>query len=250
MSVVFDIETGPLSMDRLKEVLPPFAPTAKDPGEFDESTVKLGVMKDAEKIRAKIEECRAKHAAAVAEYQDYLSVGEEQYWQSVMDRAALSATTGQVLAIGYHGSGKSFIDSVDPQIESNVISRFWAQFVKLRSGGRSMIGFNCNDFDVPFLVQRSIILGIDLPENLLEGGKWLSRTFVDLRSIWSAGSRSSPGTLDLICRCAGLGAKTDGVSGADFSRLFSNPETRQQALDYLSNDLAMTAGLARRVGLM
>ena len=48
MNVIFDIETGPLPIERIKEILPPFDPESlgNPPGEFDPKSVKTGNLKD------------------------------------------------------------------------------------------------------------------------------------------------------------------------------------------------------------
>jgi hypothetical protein len=41
----------------------------------------------------------------------------------------------------------------------------------------------------------------------------------------------------------------EGVTGADFARLFSDPETRPQAIEYLRGDIALTRAIAERFGV-
>ena len=57
--LVFDIETGPLPEDRLREIMPP-CDLLPHPGEFIPGNVKLGQMKDQTKIDAKIADAKAK----------------------------------------------------------------------------------------------------------------------------------------------------------------------------------------------
>lgn len=155
-SVIFDIETGPQDLDHLKQILPAFDPATlgKHPGEFDESAVKHGVTKDPEKIRAKTEECRIKHEAAVKEFEAKLAGGEANYWKVVLERAALDAITGQVVAIGYSGK-KAQVDGIsESRSEATIISAFWKSYTTLAGSGRKLVGFNIADFDIPFLVQR------------------------------------------------------------------------------------------------
>ena len=64
-NLVFDIETGPLPDDVLKERVPPFDEPPR-PGKFDPVTVKLGNLKDEDKIKAKIEAAKKAHAALEA----------------------------------------------------------------------------------------------------------------------------------------------------------------------------------------
>jgi predicted PolB exonuclease-like 3'-5' exonuclease len=138
------------------------------------------------------------------------------------------------------------IDHVQDFTEPELLKRFWANYDKLRKAGRNLVGFNSRDFDVPFIAQRSIMLGVPVPKTLIQNERYLDRTFIDLRDRWGFGGRSS-GTLDLICKACGFGGKPDGITGAHFSKLFSNLETQQQAIDYLVNDLEETYRLAERI---
>lgn len=247
--LVFDIETGPLSLDQLKKVCKPFdASTLKDPGEFDRESVKFGNIKDEAKIAAKVQEAAEKHAKAVADYQTALRDGEANHWKAIQDRAALSAITGEVLAIGYKNAEKVILDHVtEDRPESQLLKKFWDLFGNYRTSGRKMIGFNLEGFDVPFLVRRSLINKVVVPDCVLNG-RYLDSTFVDLMKTWKNTDWKTDGSLDAICRACGIGKKLEGVDGSMFADLFRNDETRERALEYLRCDLLLTWGLAERFG--
>lgn len=248
--VVIDIETASLPIEQIQSILPSFNPKSigKHPGEFDESKVKFGPTKDPEKRKAIVEKNRVKHQESIAEYEDKLLNGESNHWTSIQEDAALDALTGQVLAIGYSGRAVRIEHQIECS-ETDMLSRFWEMFTNCKTQGRQLVGFNLRGFDVPFIYQRSIILGIDIPKGVFNNNRFLSDTFTDLRDLWLASSGQQKGRLDSICRACGIGAKPDGIGGADFARLYRNETTRVMALDYLANDLAMTKALASRFGL-
>lgn len=248
--VVIDIETQSLPMEQIQSILPPFNPKSigKHPGEFDESKVKHGATKDEAKRKAKTEDCRAKHLALIIEYEEKLLNGESDHWKSIQEDAALEALTGQVLAIGYSGKAVRIEHQIECS-ETDMLSRFWEMFTNCKTQGRQLVGFNLRGFDVPFLYQRSIILGIDIPKGVFNNNRFLSDTFTDLRDLWLGSSGQQKGKLDSICRACGIGSKPDGIGGEDFARLYRDETTRRVALDYLANDLAMTKALASRFGL-
>lgn len=247
--VIFDIETGPQSSEQLRKICAPFVPPAH-PGEFDERSVKFGNATKPETIQKKIDEARAKHAEAVENYALDVVEQEKAYWSKIEADAALSALTGEVLAIGYRGE-KVVIDHVEDQTEAAMLAKFWAQYSKLRKAGRKMIGFCINDFDIPFLFQRSLIVGVTVPDYLFSGPqRYLDQTFIDLAKVWAGGKWGAFTKLDLICRAMGIPGKPEGINGGDFARLYRNPETRPVAIDYLANDLEMTWGVADRMGFV
>src|SRR5690606_28125150 len=135
----------------------------------------------------KITEARDRHAADAANYDDRCVAAEAGYWQAVTDRAALAATTGCVIAIGYYNGSRRVFDCIaDDRQESGILGQFWQQFQAFRNNGRQMIGFNIAGFDIPFIAQRSWILGVDVPPEAFTAGGYLDPTFVDLQKVWAA----------------------------------------------------------------
>lgn len=246
--VVFDIETGPLSQDRIREIYPPFDRSSiRHPGEFDPESVKYGPMKDPEKRAAKLEECRAKHAAEVADFDKTLAQSEAAYWKKIFDDAALSAFSGQILAIGYRSDKGTLIHGVDDDVsEQDLLVSFWEQYERFRKNDRQLVGFCIKDFDVPFIAQRSVILGINVPTTLLQNDRYLDRTFIDLRDRWAFGGRPS-GSLNQLCAALGIRGKLEGVTGAMFAELYWNPETRPKAMEYLAEDVRAEYEVAERL---
>jgi len=255
--ISFDIETGPLPVERLKEILPPFDPSSigPHPGIFKSESVKLGNLKDAKKIAEKIDSAQVAHDKAVAEYEEKKANGEPSYWQSIVDDAALSAITGQVVAIGYQGKKETLHLAVDGITEHQLLVQFWKIYQQGRSEKRSLVGFNIKAFDVPFICQRSWILGVPVPPTITTMTGFLDPVFVDLAERWKAGNRGAwgkPGfgTLDTIAKALGIPGKPDDCKGAEFAqKLWGSAEDRAIAAAYLSSDLRMTAEVAERLGV-
>lgn len=248
--VIFDIETGPLPDEQLRKIIPPFdRNTFPPPRDFDPSTIKygnLGEAKRAEKLQAE----QKKHADAVQNYAADLAAKQYEYWAEATSKAALSALTGEVLAIGYRGE-KRLIDCVgDETPEAALLARFWSQYRNLRKAGRKMVGYNIAFFDVPFLVQRSWLHGVAVPDTVFtHPGRYLDPTYIDLAQVWSGSARNGFVKLDTIAKAFGLDGKPDGINGGDFARLFHNPDTRHEAIAYLEGDIDMTYEIAVRVGV-
>lgn len=225
-AIIFDIETGPASDEVITELFVP-----KTMAEF-------------------IGDRNWKEETKQAKYAEYLASARDEFKRS----AALSALSGQVLAIGYktaekktiHGQGETGANGI-VLTEHAILTRFWQLYQQSRQASNNMIGFNIADFDIPFLVRRSIVLGISVPKCLFAQGKYLDSLFVDLRKVWQAGQYNGVGSLDAICRACGIGAKTEGVDGSMFCELWNGgSEKRAIARQYLFNDLDMTWELASR----
>lgn len=244
-SLVFDIETGA----RPWEEIEPFYCQPPHPGEFDESLVRYGNTKDPAKRREKLEEAREKHAAMVAKW---LS-GNEEARAECLGKAALSPLTGRVLAIGYlNGVCGLRLDHIDNAVggEHGLLSRFWECYGANRHQGR-LVGHNIYGFDLPFLVRRSWLLGVDVPGDVLRDGRYWAKTFVDTMAAWGCGVYGERVSLDSLASYFGAPGKLDGVTGADFARLYyGEPEDRAKSLDYLEADLRATWAVANRMGVL
>lgn len=210
----FDIETGGLPPERIREIAPPFRDEAVKVGN-------LGIEKAVEKI----------NAAKIA------------HFDRIEREAALNAEYGEVLAIGY-------TDGTSPATltgkETDLLTMFWVRLSAAINAGRYKelwAGHNCAGFDLPFLLRRSYICGVSPPVGLLERGRYWADIFVDTMELFAAGEYRRTISLDRFCKACGLEGKTG--SGAHFAETFaSDPEA---ALEYLRNDLRITHALASRV---
>jgi predicted PolB exonuclease-like 3'-5' exonuclease len=207
-TITFDIETGASSRAEIAELKPDFEAPSN--------------WKDPDKIRAYIE-------------------AKEADWHQ---QAALSATTGRVLSIGYIEEGGEFraLASGD---EASDIAAFWNVITHYGAITHRLVGFNSNSFDLPFLIRRSWKLGIRPPATLMSG-RYLNHNCVDLLDLWRCGNREDRISLDKLARFLGIGGKNG--NGAEFASLFSM--NREAALRYLENDVLLTRRCAQVLGVL
>lgn len=221
--VIFDIETGPLPADELAAAIPP----------FDPSSVKVGNTKDPEKIAAKIAEAQAEYEA------------------NAVERAALDPLTGRVLEIGYfHVREQEYdLDRSDGSkaSEKKLLVSFWAATKFAFDGSANLVGHNIHGFDLPFLIQRSWLLGAPVPplSELLQRGRYWRECFVDTMQLWACGKYNSFTGLDRLTKAFGLGGKNG--SGADFAKLWESDPKAAEA--YLRKDLDLTYQVAKKLGV-
>lgn len=259
--LVFDIETGSLPDTELSALCPAFEPTPH-PGEFDPSQVKYGNTKDEAKRATILAEAREKHSAEVANYDHVCRVLAEQHFTKFKSRAALDPTTGRVVAVGYQSADTGKVAISDGKgDESTILTEFWAKYLKCRQqpgSPRKMVGCNIFGFDLPFLIRRSWMLGVDVPASVVVNRRYFDQLFVDLREVWLLGQKwgDCESKLDTMARALGVGSKSNGegvngCTGADFARLWGGTAAeRELAIAYLKNDLELTAGVAKRLGVV
>ena len=205
--IIFDIETSALPLEEIEKYCPGF----EAPGNY----------KDEAKIQSYIAEKR-------------------KDW---FEKAALSPTTGFVLAVGYLVDGDFNVLASGDEAED--ISAFWALIQRNKALIDHIIGFNIASFDIPFLVRRSWRLGVPIPRTLFHG-RYLNESFVDLLGVWRCGNRESTISLDGLARFLNVGEKSR--SGKDFAALWESDRTA--ALSYLQNDLKLTELCAERMGIL
>ena len=253
--LAFDVETGPLPQDELDALMRHYSPAFDDepPGDFDPSTVKYGNTKDEAKRREKLEAAKAAHEKAVSDWRANRNRAEFQWRQEFIHLAPLSPITGRVLAIGYcDAGGQVSID--DGPDEATIIDNWLTEFTDAHASGGRLVGFHILGFDVPFLIRRAWKLGLDVPPCLRPRELHRNPTLVDLLDVWKCGTRDTAwhvdNKLDTVARFFGLGGKLDGISGADFHRLWNgSPAEREKAVAYLEKDVQLTLAIAKAMGV-
>lgn len=202
--------------------------------------------KDPAKIREKIDTARSdfesrKSAAALA-----ASEAESVQFQQYRDRAALSALTGRVLAIGWQAGEKyDVFELAKFPSEREMIAAFFDFVCERLVRDITFVGHNILKFDMPFLIRRAWALGLDVSAVLrFDILQYHPNFFIDTMKIWGDNIK-----LDTLAGFFGTTRKNG--HGANFHRLyFGSEEERAQALEYLQNDVRMTCDVARRMGVI
>lgn len=223
--ICFDIETEPLAEDVLRQMMP----------EFDEAGVAVGNLKDPQKIAEKIAAAKANHEARFIE------------------RAALDPITSRVLIVSYHSDAGTAIQARDDgpngPSEEKLLTDFWTTASKARAKQRSLVGVFIHGFDLPFLMRRSWLLGIDVPTWVRSGRYW-DKTFVDLCDVWQCGQKFGEvsASFETLARAFGTPGKPDDCTGKLFYQTWR--ENREAAINYAKSDVQQPAQWARQMGIL
>lgn len=207
MKITFDIETGPLPASVLIERFNPTFEAAKN-------------IKDPDKIAADI-------AAKKAEW---------------LDKSALHAERGEILAIGYKVNDQP-IEIIEGEEPGLLIA--WLSVMNNRKS-HVFHGFNILDFDLPFIRRRCVINGIRFP--FYDSGDkwkpWKVATY-DAMKDWCFGNYREFVSLNTVARALGVGVKNG--SGDMFHELYKTD--KEKARDYLRNDVQLTYDVCERLTL-
>lgn len=194
-----------------------------------------------------LEELRGKQnwgdETAARRHAEYLA----GYDESLLEDAALDWKTANVFAIGFmeDTGGKPDIIQDD---EASLLREFWDRWWHLTLP-EHLYGWNIIDFDLPFIVHRSWVLRVHTDPFIHRYNQVWDERVRDLMLRDTMGNRQAKyRSLNEVAKEFGVGQKPEGVSGADFARLWV--EDRAAAEAYLANDLEMTRRIAVRMGLL
>jgi DNA polymerase elongation subunit (family B) len=187
----------------------------------------------------------------------------EAHLLDLKDGLGFSPLTGRIVAIGLYdverAQGVVFYDTkgtedtevdtgeyvLKPRTEAAMLRDFW-------EGAKSydtFVTFNGRGFDVPFLLLRSMALGITPTRDLMEGRYlYQQRTaqHIDLQDQLSFyGALPRRHSLHLFCRACGMVSPKQEVSGDDVATLYQE-EKYQDIARYNAKDVVATTELYLR----
>lgn len=134
--------------------------------------------------------------------------------------------------------------------EKRVLEIFWKTVEKYK--GCVLISFNGRNFDAPFLMLRSAILGVKPSRNLMEGTKFSYANHIDLLDELTFYTPSSYGAtrrfnFDFYTRAFGLQSpKGEGIDGSLVSVFYNNGDYKTIA-NYCLRDVDATWKLFLRI---
>jgi predicted PolB exonuclease-like 3'-5' exonuclease len=184
-----------------------------------------------------------------ATYKKPESIAEwiENNKQAAVDEAvaktSFDGAYGQICCIGWcidDGAIKSAVGT-----EKSIIETFFSDLISNNPRGIdcTFVGHNVSSFDLRFLFQRAIILGINPPAFLPFHVKpWDSRVFDTMTYFAGFGNRIS---LDKLSKALGLEGKT-GITGADVWPMYQAGRISEIA-EYCEHDVELTRNVYKRL---
>lgn len=219
--IVVDVETAPH----------PCAPEFLEPLNLDGIQAAKNLKdpaKIAEDIARRKADAEAEHAAKV-------------------DRAALDWNLSRIVALAWSTDHENIVvmPCANEDDERHALRQFWGD-----AEGRDVLGFSVRTFDVPTLIQRSRLLGVQYRRvNLARYGKG---SVIDLRDELTFDDARyeavMPRSLKMFCKRFGI-ACDDSVAGTDIPALVAAGEW-DQVITHVTSDVRLTIALARRIGLL
>jgi len=129
-----------------------------------------------------------------------------------------------------------------PVSEPELLQAFWA----LASRADVVVTYNGRNFDVPFLVGRSLVHGIAARVDLL-GSPYSLRPHLDLYKVLTGGGRAQgPTGLDVVCWALGIPSPKGSLDGSKVAEAYATGRLAEIA-DYNRGDVRATTAVFQRI---
>ncbi|MDC0723008.1 ribonuclease H-like domain-containing protein [Nannocystis bainbridge] len=154
---------------------------------------------------------------------------------------------GEVWALGVPPGGdpRRVVEAVPPWLqlvsERELLQAFWL----LAAQAEVVVSYNGRNFDVPFLLGRSLVHEVPARVDLL-GSPYALRPHLDLYRMIATGRSVAPAPLDAVCWALGVDSPKGGMSGADVAPAYARGELAAIS-SYNRGDVRATASVYQRV---
>jgi len=164
-------------------------------------------------------------------------------------KTSFDGATGHVCCIGWawddSGAKTQVIGEVGHEagLLSNVVALLDKEAMERQYGSPTLIGHNVINFDIRFLWQRAIVLGVRMPAWFPRDPKpWGNDVFDTMTAF--AGARNMIG-MDRLCEALGMGGKGE-IDGSMVAEMWADGKY-QEIADYCAADVERTRAIHRRM---
>ncbi len=166
-------------------------------------------------------------------------------FSSVLEETSLNGAFGRIFCIGI--ASTSGPTEILCDTEETMLKRFWQKVHKTKL----FVGFNIFDFDLKFIWQRSIILGIKPTQNIkfIRGS---NSPIYDIYHEWSgwSGGVGSRVSLDALAKVLNIPSpKSGNLDGSQVSKAFREGRF-EEICEYCKSDVEATREIYKRMNFL
>ncbi|MFV0289550.1 MAG: ribonuclease H-like domain-containing protein [Mangrovibacterium sp.] len=118
-----------------------------------------------------------------------------------------------------------------------------------KKGIRTICAHNGNEFDIPFIARRTLILGLQLPTMLNIAGlkPWeLKDRLIDTMQLWKFGDFKNFTSLALLCEIFQIPTPKDDIDGSEVFHVYYEENNLERIVAYCEKDTLAVANLLLR----
>ena len=171
-------------------------------------------------------------------------------------KTALSGDFGRILCIGFADDDRAGLaegvigwdeeTESFPVDERAMLEEFWDRMRGFRPSVDRIVGHNVFDFDLKFILKRSIVHDVR-PTVDLSFARYRNQPIFDTMHEWERWGFNSRISLDKLARVLGLpSSKSNGIDGSSIYAHFMAGNHRA-IRDYCAADVALTRAIYRRL---
>lgn len=188
---------------------------------------------------AKHEMLREIHTKKIEKFKKTAPAKAEETFEEYLAATGLDGAFGRIACIAYaydNGPVQTIFGA-----EADIINEWW----RAARGVDLYVGFNLLDFDLRFIYQRSIILGIK-PPFFISFAKYRSEPVYDVMWEWSKWGQNKI-SLDVLCKALSIPSPKGGeVEGYTVGKAFAEGKIKQ-ICEYCSRDVEATRAIYKRI---
>lgn len=173
----------------------------------------------------------------------WMAENQERAALELLAKTSLDGATGHVCTIGWASNdGEVHVEHAESVgEEQDILTAF---FRAVPRSGCTLVGHNVLGFDIPFLLKRAVILGVELPSDYVfpRDPKPWSKGVFDTMTAW-AGARDMI-SMNRLCGYLGIVGKTD-FDGSMVAEAWS--EGRHMTIaEYCDDDVRRTRAIHQK----
>jgi hypothetical protein len=163
-------------------------------------------------------------------------------FENFLSGTGLDGTFGRVLCVSY-AINDDMIHCICDEDEKKVLENFWeaAKEVDL------FVGFNIIEFDMKYLMQRSIVHGVKPRTKMrLSFAKYRSEPMYDVMHEWNQWSFGKGVGLDSLARALGFGSSKTNMDGSEVATYYKKGKIKEICA-YCNADVEVTRKIYKKM---
>lgn len=178
---------------------------------------------------------------------------EDESFEDFVGRTGLDGTFGRILCIGYAVDDGEMEIFYNENNERETLVQFWDLVSSISISPRNMqypdygvlfVGHNVMDFDLRFIYQRSIVLGVK-PAYDINFARYRNYPIFDTMKEWVKWSNSAVG-LEALALALDIPSPKDGIDGSQVYNFYKNGKIKD-ILEYCKRDVDTTREVYRKM---
>jgi len=179
------------------------------------------------------------HARKLERHKNGPGTKPPETFEEYLESTGLDGAFGRICCISY-----AFDDEPVETLfgeESQILIKFW----KVAEKVDLFVGFNLLDFDLRFIFQRSVILGVK-PSRQISFARYRSDPIYDIMWEWSKWSNTRV-SLDTLAKALGIPSSKGGeIEGRNVAQAYKSGRLKE-ICEYCAKDVEVTRAIYKRV---